>query len=593
MDLFTKNLELLQERAPDLAFALRGVEAAPLPPPALLQVDLPPHEALYISLGLGRGEAFEQLRFWLEGGRERHLLFLEPNLPSWVVYLSLPEAEAALSHPRCHFATYDRTLGEEDPLFQRFAAFFSGLHYLPLFLPEFLAREGERGEAMALALQRIGATAQRICDEYRGHCRDFFQNFYRNLSSLPHAFDGNKLFGAFEGVPAIICGAGSSLTAQLPLLSRLKDRALLLAGGSSLNALSAGALLPHFGVGSDPHYPQYIRLMTNAAFELPFFYRSRWYHEALEVIQGPALYLNGASGEPIVEWVEEELGISGPILDSGYNVVNLSVEIARALGCAPIILVGVDLCYSQGRGYAEGVIPDGSAEEMLAELFHPVDRPCLVKDSRGESVASHYKWLEEARWLTRYAKEHPDIQFINCTTDGLTIPGFDPLTLEEVADQCEEEWPLEERVHAAIAQASFPDELDAPAIEKVMKELRGSVGEAAALLADLIKELQLLLYSSSPPPPSCRSGAAALYEYELQETLAYQKILAVQETLLKSYQARHFLALEWEKKLSHEERLRGQLELDVERFEELAASLDAQQKWLQEVAYERRKNILQ
>ena len=47
---------------------------------------------------------------------------------------------------------------------------------------------------------------------------------------------------------------------------------------------------PHFAAGIDPNSAQYDRLSTNTAFEVPFFYRNRLFHQAFKTIHGPRLY---------------------------------------------------------------------------------------------------------------------------------------------------------------------------------------------------------------------------------------------------------------------------------------------------------------
>src|SRR5262249_22757958 len=64
-------------------------------------------------------------------------------------------------------------------------------------------------------------------NEYLDGGRGYYLNFYRNLSLLPQSYWGNALFKQFEGIPAILCGAGPSLQKQLPLLHQLKDHALI------------------------------------------------------------------------------------------------------------------------------------------------------------------------------------------------------------------------------------------------------------------------------------------------------------------------------------------------------------------------------
>ena len=135
------------------------------------------------------------------------------------------------------------------------------------------------------------------------------------MLQLPHAYNGNGLFECFKDVPAIICGAGPSLDKNIDLLARLKDKALIFAGSTALNALIGKKILPHFGAAIDPHIHQYSRVAAAEPFPYPFFYRNRLYHEALLAISGPRLYLTGDGGYATGNWFEKMLDIEGEDLE--------------------------------------------------------------------------------------------------------------------------------------------------------------------------------------------------------------------------------------------------------------------------------------
>ena len=61
-----------------------------------------------------------------------------------------------------------------------------------------------------------------ILNEYLTGQRGFLSNFYLNLYYLPDSKKGNDLYGKFQGIPAIICGAGPSLQKNIHLLKELK-----------------------------------------------------------------------------------------------------------------------------------------------------------------------------------------------------------------------------------------------------------------------------------------------------------------------------------------------------------------------------------
>ncbi|MCB1149203.1 MAG: DUF115 domain-containing protein, partial [Chlamydiia bacterium] len=166
-----------------------------------------------------------------------------------------------------------------------------------------IASAPERGlEEFAEKVLYGCAEAKQVLHEYFQGGAVFYRSYYRNLEILPEALDGAKLFGAFAGVPRVICGAGPSVKKNVHLLQGLREKAVIFSGGSALNALFAEGVEPHFGVGVDPNPTQYYRMMGHGARGVPFFFRPRMHFEALAAVYGPKLFLRGAGGYPTAEW---------------------------------------------------------------------------------------------------------------------------------------------------------------------------------------------------------------------------------------------------------------------------------------------------
>ncbi len=214
------------------------------------------------------------------------------------------------------------------------------------------------------------------------------------------------------------------------MLPALKERALLFAGSSALNALIPKGIIPHFGVAIDPNLAQYSRVAVTQPYAVPFFYRNRLFHEALKAIKGPRLYLTGSGGYDIAHWFEEQLHIEGENLDEGHNVVNFCLEIAQALGCNPIILVGVDLAFTNQQHYADGIIANlNLTEEDFKTAGDFESTPLLKKDITGQPVMTLWKWITEADWISKFAHRYPETMILNATEGGLGFQDIPNLTL--------------------------------------------------------------------------------------------------------------------------------------------------------------------
>jgi hypothetical protein len=492
---FRANLKLLADSSPAAALRARGEARGPVaecPEEWIEGLNLGSANLLYV-FGLGQGGYYTALKSWLEADASRRLVLLEHEEGNLVRWLEGATAGEALADGQVDVHFFDTPL---DPLFAQLCAENGAAQVA------FAAHEALVGtplaEALGARLVRDAATVSRIVDEFRRHGDLFFENFYTNLFLWHEAVWGAPLFGKFKGVPAIICGAGPSLDKNIDVLAGLRDKALIFAGGSALNATSCRGVLPHFGAGIDPHYPQFQRLMMNAAFEVPIFYRHRWQTDALPLIQGTPLYLNGSGGQRVAEWFERRLGIGGRVLDEGHNVVNWTVEIARALGCDPIVCIGLDLAYTEGRPYAGGVAADSCEDGS-----HHYDQSVTFNGHQ-----THWKWIAEAEWLGSKG-------VVNATEGGIGFPGAPDIPLAEVAERFKRSWPLDEWVRAEIEKARA-HVIDQSQVLALLEELKASLERSIERLRRLEKQ------------------PTALDEVELEEEAAWEAILEVQDYLFRN-----------------------------------------------------------
>lgn len=323
----------------------------------------------------------------------------------------------------------------------------------------------------------------------------FFKNFYRNLTILPRAYLSVTLFKKFEGVPAIICGGGPSLDKNRAVLETLKNRALIFAGGSAMNVVNETGFNPHFGVGIDPNLAQYSRLMMNQAYTVPYFYRGRMFAEALEAIHGEHIYITGASGYNITAWVEEMLGLEGKKLPEGSNVINFSLAIAHELGCNPIILVGVDLAYTNLSSYSKGVqghpIYDSNRNLSTKAI---TDELLIKKDIYGNNTYTLWKWMMESLWYSEYAKLNPDLKIINSTEGGIGFEAIPNIPLAEVADTyLIHRYDFDTIIHGEMQNAKMPESVNEMSIIRVMGELSSSLTRCEKYCHTMMQEYDAMI----------------------------------------------------------------------------------------------------
>jgi hypothetical protein len=384
--------------------------------------------SVIIVLGIGIGYAYQSLEAWLQQESSRSLIFLEYDLAVLSVFFETTFAKELLFDPQVHlYFLEDSEAGVEVLQAIAWATYSkkSTFAALPFYEQSQRALFAEIRSRFLYEAAEIHA----VVDEYVVYGIPFLRNFWKNLFLLPGSRCAEGLKGQFRGIPAIVVAAGPSLGTQLALLRELKNHALILSGGSAVNALAHASIIPHFIAGIDPNPTQYLRVREQSVFQVPFFFRTRIFHEALGLITAPRLYFRGGDGYNISDWIERRLHIPGKILGGGHSVANFCIEIAHYLGCYPIILVGFDLAYGDdGAHYAPGVESSrGREEEQLEE-------PIQWRREDGIFIQTQWKWLVEASWIEDFAKKQCRWQkLINATPRGMRLQGIIHMGLQEIA----------------------------------------------------------------------------------------------------------------------------------------------------------------
>lgn len=517
---FQDNLSRLAAKGTIALRDLKSADSHPHHTGEKVDIDLAQVDVIYIY-GVGDGESYRQLSGWLHEESSRFLVYLEHDLGALRSAMEGEQLTALLDDPQVKLYLFH--LGDKNELLLNWCyTYFSGMRSSFTALPSYLKRYPDRIAELRQSIGCQGYDTTVILQELFSNCAGFFANFYPNLMRLPGHYHGNKLFGRFEGIPAIICGAGPSLEKNVALLRELGERALLFAPGSAMNALGSFGVRPHLGCAADPNVDQIDRFERNSLFEVPLFYANRWHRSILPFWHSPPLFLHGLGMHEIERWVEEELGfVGGEPLEAGHSVTHLCLNIARRLGCRPIILVGQDLAYSGGRLYSDRVGALSSTRSVdLVQSSHFYERPIRMRSVWGEEIDTAWKWVVEARWIAQWAARHPEIALVNATEGGLGIEGVPHLTLEQVVKGLRATFPLEERLSAEVERAKIRD-ITPSQIEQLLVPFQESLERSHPILAQLVEELERMEREGGD---RLRTGRAALLESDFYDELAYRLV---------------------------------------------------------------------
>lgn len=478
--------------------------------------------------GVGLGYYYDAIRPWLKKSRKRRVVFLEDDLAVIQKLLGTERGTKILQDPQVQLLYFKDAKAEE--IFEGFYWNFAMTRLAVTSLTSYSKNKPTSFEELRHKIAFDASMKNALVDEYMRYGANFYINYYQNILCLDKSYLGNQFFGKFHKVPAIICGAGPSMAKNIHVLKNLLDKAVVFAGGSALNVLNGADFQPHFGAGIDPNPAQYTRLSQNIGYEVPFFYRNRMYHDAFRVIHGGRLYITGSGGYDTAEYFEKKLGIKGgEELDEGHNVVNFCVEVAHAMGCDPIIFVGMDLAFTGMDAYAPGVVEDAKvSQSAILDVEDEDSKAIIKKDIYGQPTYTLWKWVAESEWIGEYAKDHPSITMINCTEGGLGFPGIPNETLKDVSDRLlVRSYELKNRIHGETQNSAFT-KITRTKVIRVMKELAKSLKRTMADLAILSEEAKNDIAKIKDGAKGVvQSGRAALAETDLAEEDGYQYVVGV------------------------------------------------------------------
>ena len=241
----------------------------------------------------------------------------------------------------------------------------------------------------------------------------YFFNLYFNLSHLNNCYNLKPCHQMMKNIPAIICGAGASLEQNFSSLKGLSEKALIFSTGTAMTNMTKKDVFYHFGVGIDPNSPKRVQSHIEAA---PLFCTTSYASD--NFISYPyKKILTGGSGElPWEEYVDQTIDLNLVKVDYGYNVTTLAIAIAHFLGCSPIILVGVDLCYENNK-YSGGIEEKNTYETIK------------TRDQNNKKVLTQKDWLLVKIWLERFEEKYPKVLFN--ASNGLLLEKVSKGSLKE------------------------------------------------------------------------------------------------------------------------------------------------------------------
>ncbi len=266
-------------------------------------------------------------------------------------------------------------------------------------------------------------------------------NYINNWKHVFRGLDCKYFENEYKGKPAIIVGAGPSLDKNIDFLSKAQGKALIFSVDGAMNTLMDKGIIPDV-VSSIER----VELTAN-------FYKKKDIPEEV-IYVGPNVVLGdilvkfkkiiftGRSGDAFFHKLNDKIGFTN--LNVGINVSNVLIAFARHLGCSPVIFMGLDLAYTDGKTHTKK-FSDNFDEKFMNNYRNNI---VYVKGQNGEMLESFEHFMHTKSWIESMIAADKAGVFINSTEGGANIEGAENLKLSDViSTYCIEEIPKLEAVY--------------------------------------------------------------------------------------------------------------------------------------------------
>ncbi len=525
-DLLEYAFSLLQERFPEVALHLLGLEEE-VQDYEISSVNIPQdiaHVQNLIICGLEKGVYFEALEEWLKEDLQRKIIFLEDDIREILLFLRSDCFERFLQSAQVSLRYAWVAKPWEELLFEVAYAPFAGKIEL-LASPIWQKKNVKR--FMTLRKKFWNA----ICHGQACLLENFFVELIakNHLTNIQHAESStyiNALDGSFSGVPAIICGAGPSLSNDLSCLKEIASKALIFAGGSAFTALSKKGIRPHCAIAMDPNEDEYMRFKASQGFDVPLFFSSRIHPGVLDITNPPKGYMVIDSGNPLENYLHQEGGFHLATIgnDLSYEcntVTSLAISLAIRMGCFPILLCGVDLSYQNQKRYSDGVTSYNHIEiKRLKEEFTFATKLVQRKNRIGKRVYTNSSWVMEAKGIGALVKKYASIPIFNASLEGLPIMGIDYLSSSDFIKKfCNSEFDIRGKLHSLMLLHRTPGN---SLSNQYKTSLSSSALRCENLILEIIKELNKTIQDSVDNIPSAKQ---IVCQMDLEDEVIYKLVL--------------------------------------------------------------------
>lgn len=360
---------------------------------------------------------------------------VEPDPIFFQAALELRPCEWIVTHPRVRIL-----LGTDGSVMDQLVHSLEEVRFTLYRYRPSVELHGDFYRELERRLQRVISRRQVNLNTLARFGKLWVRNLSRNLPLLSQYGGIETLKGRFASVPALVIAAGPSLDEVLPHMGTLREKFILIAVDTSYLTCLRSDVEPDFVVVMDPQYWNTRHLDRAVQTSSRLVSEPSTHPSIFRKLTGKT-FLAG-SLFPLGRYVEEKIG-KRATLGAGGSVSTSAWDLARILGCNPIVMAGLDLAFPHKRTHCHGsyfeerifsirtrLEPEETHFFRYLNEANPLRRP----SNDGGSVLTDQRMLVYHDWFETQGILHPDIRTLTLSRYGLKIEGVEWVPLKEVLE---------------------------------------------------------------------------------------------------------------------------------------------------------------
>lgn len=428
--------------------------------------------------GFGQGLGIADL---LEMYPNRWLFVYEPDEQAFLNTMSNYDFRDLLSHPNLQWVSVGET-----QLNMLFYLVCSYMHQEMAFvaLRHYLDNDMDVLREVKEEFQEYNITFNSNKQTQQFFQEDWLRNGLYQMASMFSTPSIEELQGQVKDITAVVISSGPSLQKDIEWVQRLKPHALIIAAGSSIQALVKNGIRPHLTVVMDGGVINNKVFEDPRTLESPLLHTSSAYYEISARKPNHLIHSimkNDVASQYFMGLPEEEV-----IISSTPTVAGTAMQAAIRLGANRIIMMGQDLSFPGNKYYADGV--SHMNNEKIQSDVDTAKTEVLNVNGTYNTTNQSFMFMKDS--LEDLVTAFADVEFINSTRNGASIEGTVWMPIEEVYDLIKNEQIDQECIIKMSDKVNYV--IDKQKVTKVTNKIKATT-EDMMMMKNEIKDIQKLL----------------------------------------------------------------------------------------------------